>query len=179
MPALTWPEIYWGSAAALAAAYVAMFLVARGPVSLRLGRLGWPVLALAGMRLVLRGMGLPFQNSVDSWLVLVAAMGAIVLLVEQHIWFIRVERDDLCQQIRQACRGLFLTCEETAPGQFRLTAKDHTYLLGTWPLCRRVQRLRLPVAAGPGKVTLLVQWLAKQFPGPVPRVRIVVHRSAS
>src|SRR5437879_1689392 len=99
MPALTWPEIYWGSAAALAAAYGALFLVARRPVSLRLGRLGWPVLALAGMRLVLWGMGVPFQNYLDVCLVYVAASGAIGLLIRRDTWLIRVEGEDLRQQI--------------------------------------------------------------------------------
>jgi len=46
------------------------------------------------------------------------------------------------------------------------------------PLGRRFVLVRLPRAGGQKKVALLVQWFGKQYPGPVPRVRIVLQRSS-
>jgi hypothetical protein len=75
-----------------------------------------------------------------------------------------------------ACSRLFLNCSESQPGDFALTAKERTWRLRIVKLSHRVQLVILPAAAGPGKVSLLVQWFSKQYPGPVPRFHIVLKQ---
>ena len=174
-----WPGRLWWGAAVILAAYLALFLLARRPVSLRLERLEWLALVVFGLRLVLLALGRPPATYLDLSLTTLALLGTVGLGLRHPIWLARVVREELSQQIWTACRGLFLTCEEPAPGRFLLTAKDGTWQLRTWSLSRRVQVVCLPRPAGPSKVSLLVQWLSKQYPGPVPRVRIVLTRSAS
>jgi hypothetical protein len=136
-------------------------------------------LAVFGLRLGLLALGCLVATYGDAGLTALVLLGALALFRSDHVWLVRAEPEELREQVRMACRGLLLPWDEPEPGRFRLTAKDGTWELRIWPLSQRMQVVVLPRPDAPGKAALLVAWLAKQYPGPVPRVRIVLQRSLS
>jgi hypothetical protein len=98
---------------------------------------------------------------------------ALALLAARRVWLVRETAETLREQIQTVCRGLFLAVQEARPGRLQLAARGEP-ALRLRRLTPRVQLLVLCRVAGPGKVALLCDWLAKQYPGPVPRVRIVL-----
>jgi hypothetical protein len=173
------PDILWWGAAGITAAYLALFVLTRRPVGLRLSRLGWLALCVFGMRLAMLILGCALATYEGAGLTIVVLLGALGLCSSDHVWLARAEAEELRQQVRTACRALFLTWAEPEPGRFLLTSKSGTFELRTRPLSRRIQVVVIPRLFGRDKVTLLVHWLRKQYPGPVPRVRIVLKRSES
>jgi hypothetical protein len=186
-----WPPlltVFWTATLSALAAYVLLF-IARREVALRMRRLGWSAAVVLVIRL---GISVPgYANDAgdvpltpvaaaslapDFALTVVAAVSAAALLPCGRIWLCRAEARTLQQQLHTACAGLFLGYDEPAPGRFQFTAKAGTWRLRMVSITKGVQLLVLPRVAGPGKVMLLVQWLAKQYPGPVPRIHIVLKK---
>jgi hypothetical protein len=134
------------------------------------------LLAVLVVRAGLLLAGFPPEPWID-----VSLAGVVMLFAVSRPWIVRVSLirvtvDDFREQIGTACRGLFLRCEEEQHGRFLFTAGGSTFNLRMYSIGRRLQLVVLPPVAGHGKVTLLVSWLSKQFPGPVPRVRIILKR---
>lgn len=145
------------------------------PVGLRPARLGRLALALVGLRLVLVPAGLPVDGVAEgAALALAAALGA-ALCLGYRVWVVRATREALGEQVRSACRGLFLDCAGEGPGTFVLRHKETAGRLRVVSLSHHWQVLLLPGGAS-AKVALLVSWLGRQYPGPIPRVRIVLKR---
>jgi hypothetical protein len=166
---------FWCGAAAVLMAYVALFLLSRRATALRLGRLGWLALAVAGLRLVL-ALVHPPTTALD-WALSGTALGSgLALRLGARAWLVRAEAETLRLQIQTACRGLFLGCAEAEPGRVHLTAKAGSWQLRIMRISQRLQLVCLPHVAGPGKAALLVHWLSKQYPGPVPRIRVVLKK---
>lgn len=166
----------WWVAAAGGAVYALLFILARRPVALRVGRLGWLLLAVFVVRLGLLLMGYPLATWPDASLAGTAMLGAICCRLGTRIWLVRGGADDLRQQIETACRGLFLVCQEPQQGRFLLTAKGRTRRLQVLRIGRRLQFVVVPRPGGQGKVRLLVNWLSKQYPSAVPRLHIVLRK---
>jgi hypothetical protein len=166
---------FWGGAAVLVGGYVALFLLARRPVSLQLRRLGWLFLAVLVLCLVLL-LCSPAPGPFDLALAGVALVGGVALWSAGRVWVLRAEAAVLREQIQTACRGLFLELAESKPGLFLLTAKANTWPLRVIGLGRRLQLVVVPRVAGPSKAGLLVHWLSMQYPGPVPRIHIVLRK---
>jgi hypothetical protein len=172
---------FWGTAAGVVAIYVALFLLARREVTLRPRRLGWFAVIILGIRVAIMMFGDPLDKPVDIGLVDTVLTGFVVagaagLLPCGRVWLFKTEFQTLRNQLQTACSGLFLACAEPLPGHFQFTAKAGTWRLRIIGISKRVQLVVLPRVAGPGKVTLLVQWLSKQYPGPVPSVHIVLKK---
>jgi hypothetical protein len=166
---------FWGGTAVLVGGYVALFLLVRRPVSLRLRRLGWLFLAVFVLRLVLL-LSSPAPGRFDLALAAVALVGGVGLWSAGRVWLLRADAAGLREQIRTACRGLFLELAESKPGLFLLTAKANTWPLRVMGLGRRLQLVVVPRVAGPSKAALLVHWLSMQYPGPVPRIHFVLKK---
>jgi hypothetical protein len=170
------PDGLWWGAAAVLAAYTLLFLLTRRPVSLRPRRLGCLVLVAGGLRLILLLCGYPLERFGEQILTGAVLLSGVALLLSARIWLLRVAREALREQIEMACRGLFLECKEPAPGDFHLSARGKTWRLRMVSLSRRTQLILLPRVTEPGKVALLVQWLSKQYPGPVPKIHIKLKK---
>jgi hypothetical protein len=128
------------------------------------------------VRIGLLAGGYPLASVLDQVLTGFALCAAIGLGLVARAWLVRAESATLREQIETACRGLFLQCTEAGAGDFRLTAKTGVWHLRTFALSHRMQLVLLPRPGGPGKMSLLLQWLSKQYPGPVPRVRISFNK---
>jgi hypothetical protein len=170
-------ETLWAVGGVLAGGYLLLFMLARRPAALRLARLGCLLTALVALRLVLAVGGATLQApaEVAATVLLGAAAGA--LLLGRRVWLVRATAGEFREQILTACRGLFLGVHE-GEGRYRLAATDGP-ALRLWTLAARLQLLVLCRVTGPGKVALLCGWLAKQYPGPVPRLRITLKRRTS
>jgi hypothetical protein len=165
--------LYWIAIGAIVA-YLSLFLFTTRPVSLRCGRLGWILLAFPAARGVMLLTGsTPQLWSEASW-----AMVVIVIVLTRkwstRVWIVRTTATDVRERIETACRGLFLKIEEPADGRYRLTVGEQSVDLRLMTIGKRFQCVLLPSAGAHGKLSLLVDWLAKQYPGPVPPVRIVL-----
>jgi hypothetical protein len=167
---------FWWVAGAIGVVYVALFFLARRPVALRLGRLGGTLAAVLGLRLTLAVTGYPLRSGMDTRLVGIALVAAVCFRSGRRAWLLQASEEDLRRQIVNTCRGLFLECQEDPPGRFLLTAREHVWPLRIRGVSDRIQLLILPQPAARGKAALLIQWLAKQYPGPIPRLRRVLKR---
>src|SRR5262245_39366350 len=124
--------LFWAIGAALVVGYVLLFLLARRPVTLRLHRLGWLLLGVAGLRLVLAVAGAPFGRPLEDFATLALLAAALVLvLTARRVWLVRATPEGLREQIQAACRGLFLGVTEEPPGRLKLTAPGEP-LLRLW-----------------------------------------------
>jgi hypothetical protein len=165
--------VFWPAGGILLAAYVGLYLCRR-EVSLRPRRLGVfaAVVLLARLALLLVW---PWAGPLDVTLACVSGVAAVALLPLGRTWLLREEAATLRQRLHEASGGLFLPYTESEPGRLVFTAKGASWRLRLGAVSRWSQLVVLPPAPT-GKMALLVHWLSKQYPGPVPRVRIVLRR---
>jgi hypothetical protein len=168
--------VLWVVAGMVLAGYLLLFVATRRPVSLRLGRLALVPACAAAARLLLAACGNDWHQGLDVGLTVLAGVGACGLAAGRRCWLVRTSGEELRERLRQACGGLFLALEEPARGLFVVQGEPRLRLVG---LTRRVQGLVLCPRPQRGKVRLLLDWLGKQYPGPVPRVRITLRRDDS
>jgi len=170
------PNGLWLGTGIAALMYATLFLLPRRPAAIRAGRL-----ALLGLLvLVLRAMLLSAGYTVDTWLdasfLLLGLLGTFILALGRRMWILRTQEADLRKQINWACSRLYLPFNESATGQFLFTIQDNTYGLRVLSFTHRIQFVLLPPIAAHRKVALLVNWLSKQYPEPLPRVHITLKR---
>ncbi len=160
-------------------AYLGLFVLARSAAALRLHRLGFILLALLALRMSAEAVVAKKMTSAEI-IVLGAVLAlAIALSTARRVWVFRVRQETLLERIRDACRRLFLTCEEPVAGHLVLKTKSEIRHLRWFSLGKRFLLVVLPRRSGRGKVELLLDWLAKQYPGPIPRIQIVLTESKS
>jgi hypothetical protein len=164
-------EGFWTAVGLLLAAYVGLFLAWR-QVSLRPRRLAGFMAVVVVVRLVLLTLGWPWSGGLDVGLAVGSAAGAVLLFGLGRYWLCRVQSAVLRQQLDEASRGLFLPYTEPQPGCLVFSTKGSSWTLRLTELTPGVQLVAPPTVAGAGKMALLVQWLSKQYPGPIPRIRI-------
>jgi hypothetical protein len=129
------------------------------------------------LRLILLVVGYPVVPGLDAGCIIILMLGTLILAMGRRVWILRVYQAELRQQVKAACRGLFLSCDEAAKGKFLLTARGNSCVLRVWSLSPRTHLVKVPPLACHKKVALLVSWLSKQYSGPLPLVSIVLKRS--
>jgi hypothetical protein len=166
----------WAGAGITLSIYVALFLVLRRPASLRPARLAVFVAAPLAARLAL----LPWQPILGTWdwlAIIIAGTSIQSFLIIFRTWLVREGEAPLTDQLSEACRRLFLDYTTPFLGTWVFSARGKTYRLQKTRLGGPFLLLRLPPVKSPGKPALLFDWLSKAYPGPVPRIRIVLTRS--
>jgi len=160
---------FWSSLGVAGAIYL-LLAVWRENVSLRPLRIGSYAGAVAAGRVILL-WGLPLIGW--EWLPMAGCLlvaGAAPLV--RGTWLIRAAPDDFRRRMDDACRGLRLECRESTRGCLDLVERQQTHCVRIVAAGRACVLVQLPRVARPSKVALLVDWLAKQYPGPVPRIHI-------
>lgn len=171
------PHLLWWGAIGCSLVYGGIFLITSRPASIRFRKLGWMGFMIILLRLGLVVQGYRLEPRWDMAMAAATLVGALTFWLSPRLWLVRAAAGELRGHITTACRGLFLACEESPTGHLLLSAKGIQRRLRIIGLGSRIQLLILPIAAEQGKVALLVGWLSKQYPGPVPRPRVVLRRS--
>jgi hypothetical protein len=167
-------ETVWTAGAVIGGGYVLLFLLARRPVSLRPGRIGGLLAGVCCLRLVAAAAGEPLDEPMEWTGLALVGIAAAALGMTWRSWLVRATAEELRDQVEIACRGLFLGIKEPRAGRIQLAAPGEP-TLHLRNLAPRVQLLTLVRMTGSGKTALLHSWLAKQYPGPVPRLQIVLN----
>ena len=168
----------WLAAGALLVMYVALCFTARQPVALRPQRVGFLCAAALVLRAGLWGAGYPLVSDAGETIVLLGAAAGTVLVFFSRTWLVRDSLDHFRQQAQTATKGLLLQADEPHPGLFILPSRGGSCRLTVRPLTSRWLLVMLPHSKRPSKVELLVSWFSKQYPGPIPSLRIVLERKS-
>ena len=114
----------------------------------------------------------------DRWELLLFA-GFVFLaatgLFPIEVWLIRASTGEVKACLEHGCRSLLLAPEWPTPRRFVLTVRGVEFAGGLADF-GRFSLFWFPAPGKRGKPRLLVNWLAKQYPGPFPRPRIVLKR---
>ena len=170
--------------------YAVPFLFASQARSLRLIRL--MVLLLVVMcagRVVIASAGFAESNFASNWvgdigLLAVAVVALAARRQIERVWLLRIAMADLQTQIESACKGLFLRNDFQHNVSLTRTRvvfqiKGESAVLRTRRIGAKLQFVVLPPDNVHGKITLLTRWLAKQFPGPIPKVKFVLSKKGT
>jgi len=112
-------------------------------------------------------------------IVLSVLVGLIVLghfLAGIAPFHVHASEESLRAEIDEACRRLFIQKEEPRPGELHLSAKGKTVVLVIVAQGGSFTLIFLPRVREMGKLSLFVNWLAKRYPGPIPRIRVDLTR---
>jgi hypothetical protein len=167
--------ICWWGGIGYGLLYCGIFLATSRSVSLRAARLAWIGFALILLRLGLVALGFRLLPGIDLIMLGAAVSGAVILRLAARCWLVRATSEEVQENIITACRGLLLGCEEL-PGYFIFTVRGMERKLRVIRMASRIQLLILPQHGGQSKTALLIEWLSKQYPGPIPRLKIVFKR---
>lgn len=154
------------------AGYCLAFRLTRRSVTLRLGRLGWVLLVSSAASV---GLLMLFEASNRLWTVpATAAAVSLGPLAFRRVWVFNVASDAFREAVEDGCARLFLrfasASSEFRAGDPKFDHEDLSFVT----MGARLTLLRLPRRPSSGKTRLLVQWLSKQYPGPIPQIRIVL-----
>jgi hypothetical protein len=169
-----WPVLVpWVALGGVLVVYLLAF-AARQDVSLRPGRLAMLTAAGGVARLLVVALGYRVVWPVDGGLMIAVLACTVALAAARRFWLVRATAQELREQVQAVCGGLFVAVAEPAVGRLVVTAKGQEHRLRLVALAKRLQGLVLCPRPAAGKVKLLVDWLAKQYPGPIPRIRITL-----
>ena len=167
------PAALWIGVAAVATGCLLLLAWRKSGAALKLGRAWIAATMVLGLRLALWTAGMTFQWW--EWFGMAAMLAAVPgSWFLRGVWLSRASADELRLQIVETCQGLLLSCEEESPGRFMLSSKGTTAQVRLLVSLGRWQLVSVPRAKSPGKIALFTAWLAKQYPGPWPRMRIVL-----
>lgn len=166
----------WLGASVWVAGALLCFAARSRSTALRISSLGRGVLIILALRLLLVVTGWTFMPARDGAFLLLLPLG-IAPLAPVDLWLVRAPRADVQATLETGCAGLLLPATEVTPGRWTLCARGQVRHAALLPLGGGLTLALLPSARGRGKVSLLINWLAKQYPGPFPRPRIRLARS--
>jgi hypothetical protein len=167
--------VLWGGVALAVALTAGCFALARPQTALHSRSVGAGAAgALLGYVALLLLDAHSFQRP-ELVLFVFLLLPALLLLVDWDLWLVRADVAAVVAQIAAGCDGLFIQ-QVREPGGVRLAARGVESHIRLGTLGPRLTWMVLPRPRARGKVTLLVNWLANQYPGPFPRPRIRLQR---
>lgn len=167
--------VLWGGVALGLAVTAACFTRARPQTALHSRSVGAGAAGALLVYVVLLLLDSRSFHRAELALFVFLLLPALMLLADWELWLVRAELAAVEAQIAAGCDGLFIRWERE-PGGVRLTARSVESRIHLRSVGARLTWVVLPRPRGRGKVTLLVNWLAKQYPGPFPRPRIRLQR---
>jgi hypothetical protein len=156
--------------------YLCFFLLARRPTAIRISRVGQIITFLIAATW-LAAMVFPKLLSPPDWLPVLVCLGlGLVLWSLRRIWFVRLSTADYMDLATSASGRLLLPSSQSKPHEMTLESRTRKEVIRVFPLTPRLLVTRLPSLKPRDKITLLVCWLGKVLPGPLPRIKIVLKR---
>jgi len=164
--------LLWGGVGLWVATSVVCFMLAGPRVALRSRSVGaGSVAALLGYVALLLLHHRAFHGA-ELLLFVALLLLSLLMLVGWELWLVRAGITAVEEQIATGCSGLFIASQRLPRHGVLLTVRNVEWRIRLQPLGPRLTWVVLPRPKGRGKVSLLVNWLAKQYPGPFPRPRI-------
>ena len=155
------------------AIYLLCFLGCRRPASIRVSRVGrWMIILIAvGSAIAALWPGSP---EIDWGITIGCSVVAIMLCPFSNLALLRISENQYRELVETGSKGLMLSCQAHQPRQIILEGRSRTSSIQVICLTRRMLVTILPRAVPRDKITLLLQWLPKVLPGPLPRIRVVL-----
>ena len=154
--------------------YVIFFLLARRPTAIRISRVGQIITVLIGITYLLSMVVSKWRL---DWPPLLVCLGLGLLLWSlPRTWFVRLAAADYIDLTTSACGRLLLPSSQTKPREITLESRTRNAVIYIYRLTPKLLVTRLPSPKPHDKITLLVHWLGKALPGPLPRLKIKLKR---
>jgi len=149
-----------------------LFALSGNPVSLRAGRLAFVVALFLLARGLLLVAGYGITGAGDGIAFAGAGTVVLLLLLLQRYWLLRTSAEEFCSRMEFAGRGLLMETSKAAPGLVLMQTGRQQQEIWYRELLPRLLLVCLPSGRKQGKVSLLLMWLGKVYPSPIPHPRI-------
>lgn len=156
--------------------YLAFFLFAHRPTAVRISRIGQVMVILIAAAYLAAKIFPGLLTPLDLLPVLIFLSLGIFFWFLPRIWFVRLSPTDYFDLAISACGGLFLPCVQSKPEELTLESGTRKEALRVFSLTSKLLLTRVPPLNPRDKITLLVHWLGKTLPGPLPRIKIKLKR---
>lgn len=154
--------------------YLLFFLLAQRPTAVSCTRIGQLLVFLTILTTLLAVLVMEFDD-LENWLLNIFFLVAgICLWPLSRISLVRLTTDQYQALVQTGSARLLLTCETTESSHLTLTGRTRTASIHLYPIAPRILIAVTPTVHFQDKITLLVHWLPKVLPGPLPRLRIVL-----
>ena len=158
--------------------YLAFFLLGRRPSAIRLSRVGQLVVLFAIGNILLSFI---FVEAGDqrNWPVFICCMLiGICFWRLSRITLVRLAAKEFQELVQTGSARLLLQCEIISSRELVLTGRNRTASIHSFSVAPRILLVLTPTVRSTDKITLLLQWLPKVMPGPLPRIRIALKRKS-
>ena len=155
--------------------YLLFFLLAQRPTAVRCTRIGQLIVLLTSSTILV----MDFDNQASWFLSISFLVVGICLWALSRISLVRLTIDQYQTLVQTGSARLLLTCDTAESRHLDLTDRTRTASIHFYPIAPRILMAVTPPAHIPDKITLLVQWLPKVLPGPLPRLRIALKKTNS
>ena len=153
--------------------YLLFFLLAQRPTAVRCTRIGQLIVLLTSATILL----MDFDNQA-SWLLIIAfVVIGICLWSLSRVSLVRLTTDQYQALVQTGSARLLLTCDITESRHPDLKDRTRTASIHLYPIAPHILLAVTPPTHIQDKITLLVQWLPKVLPGPLPRLRIALKKN--
>ncbi len=159
--------------------YLVFFLLARRPTAIRVSRIGQLIVQFITFGTVLTFLVAGPDDPLNWPLTISCLVTGICLWPLSQIFLVRLGADQFQELVHTGSTRLLLACETTGSRHLTLTGRTRTASIRSFPVAPRILIAVMPAAHLRDKITLLVQWLPKVLPGPLPRIRIALKRKTS
>ena len=153
--------------------YLLFFLLAQRPTAVRCTRIGQLIVLLTSSTI----LGMEFDNQA-SWLLRISFLVVgICLWSLSRLSLVRLTINQYQNLVQTGSARLLLPCDSTESRHLDLTDRTRNASIHLYPIAPRIILAVTPPAHIQDKITLLVQWLPKVLPGPLPRLRIALKKN--
>jgi hypothetical protein len=159
--------------------YVVFFLLARRPTAIRCSRIGKLIVLLITFSTLLTFVVAGSDDPLNWPLTISCLVAGICLWPLSQIFLVRLATDQFQELVHTGSARLLLACETTGSRHVSLTGRTRSASIRSFPVAPRILIAVMPAAHPRDKITLLIRWLPKVLPGPLPRLRIVLKKKSS
>ena len=158
--------------------YLLFFLLAQRPTAVRCSRIG-RLIVLLTISITLLTVLVVGPDDQANWLLTISCLVAgICLWPLSRLFLVRLTTDQYQSLVETGSARLLLNCETTMSRHLVLTGRTRTASIRIFPIAPRILIAVTPTTHVQDKITLLVHWLPKVLPGPLPRLRIVLKQKS-
>ena len=156
--------------------YLVLFLLARRPTAIRVSRIGQLIVLFATGSTLLSLVIAEPGDQLNWPLTISCLVTGICFWPLSQILLVRLTSNQFQELVQAGSARLLLSCETTSSRQLVLMGRNRTASIRSFSVAPRILFVLAPVSHPRDKITLLLRWLPKVMPGPLPRIRIALKR---